>query len=81
MEREIPTCPVAGWQIGPVSALQAVMVRLDYLTHATQAAQEANQSPQYVLTDAQARELADALRKHAALSESGGPQGAGFPQH
>ena len=78
---EMSTCPVCGWTIGPVPALHGVMLHLEYLMHATQRQDEAHHSPRFLLTAAQARELAAALQKHAALSESGGPQGAGLPKH
>lgn len=77
---EIPLAPVAGWQIAPVSAYQAVMLRLDYLTHATQQPDEAHQTPNLVLTAAQALELSEALKKHVALAAQGTP-GAGLPKH
>lgn len=80
-EAEIPLSPIAGWTIAPVSAYRAVMLSLDFLAHATQQPDEALHSPHFVLTVQQARELAAALTKHAALSESGGPQGAGLPKH
>jgi hypothetical protein len=81
-EREdIQTSPVTGWTVAPVSAMHAVMLRLDYLTHATQPLDQAHHSPQYILNAAQARQLAEALQRQAALSEIGGPQGTGLPKH
>jgi hypothetical protein len=77
---ETPLAPVAGWQIAPISAHQLVMLRLDYLTHATQRTDEAHQTPHLALTAAQAQELSEALRKHAALATQGTP-GAGLSKH
>jgi hypothetical protein len=77
---EIPLAPVAGWQIAPISAYQAVMLRLEYLTHATQQPEQAHQTPHLVLNAAQALELSEALKKHAALATQGTP-GAGLPKH
>ena len=76
----IPLSPVSGWQLAPLQAYQAVMLRLDYLTHATQQAGEAHQTPHLALTAAQALELSEALRKHAALAQQGTP-GAALPKH
>lgn len=76
----IALAPVAGWQIAPISAYQAVMLRLDYLTHSTQRPEEAHQTPQFALTAAQALELSEALKKHAALAMQGTP-GAGLTSH
>lgn len=56
------------------------MLRPDYLTYATQRPDEAQQTPQLVMTAAQALELSDVLKKHAALSMQGTP-GAGLPKH
>lgn len=56
------------------------MLRLDYLTHATQRPDEAQQTPQLVMTAAQALELSEALKKHAALAMQGTP-GAGIARH
>jgi BssS protein family len=77
---EIATCPVAGWEIGPVQAMQSVMVRLDYLTHAMQSADAPNHTPTLVLTAQAALELGEALKKHAQLAMQGS-QGAGLPKH
>lgn len=77
---EIPLSPVAGWQIAPISAHQAVMLRLDYLTHAMQPKEQAHQTPYLALNAAQALELSEALRKHAVLAMQGTP-GAGLPKH
>lgn len=78
---ETPTAPVAGWTIAPVSALHAVMLRLDCLMSPMQGHEDAHTSRTYILTAPQAQELAEALQKHAALAQSGGPQGAGMPKH
>ena len=76
----IALAPVAGWQIAPISAYEAVMLRLDYLTHAMQRPDEAHQTPHFSMTAAQALELSEALKKHAALATQGTP-GAGLPSH
>lgn len=77
---EIPLSPIAGWNVAPISAYEAVMLRLDYLTHATQHPDEAQQTPQLVMTAAQALELSEALKKHAALAMQGTP-GYGIARH
>ena len=40
-DNELPTCPVAGWEIGPVQAMQSGIMRIDYLTHPMQPASAA----------------------------------------
>ena len=80
MNEEISLAPLAGWQVAPITAYGAVMLRLDFLTHATQRPEEAQTTPNLVLTVAQALELSEALKKHAALAMQGKP-GEGMPQH
>jgi len=80
-QEEIPLNPIAGWQVGPISAHRAVMLRLDFLTHPMQRPDEAHQTPQLVLTAPQAQELAEALQRAAGRATSGGPEGAGVPKH
>lgn len=77
---EIPLSPVSGWTSGPIPAYQAVMLRLDYLTHVTQRPDQAQQTPNLVLNAAQALELSEVLRKHAESAMRGTP-GAGMPRH
>ena len=79
-ENELPTCPVAGWEIGPVQAMQSVVMRIDYLTHPMQPASAANQTPTLVLTAQAAIELSEALRKHAQLAMQGS-HGDGLQKH
>ena len=78
---EIPLCPLAGWDIAPISAYAAITLRIDYLTHATQQPAEAHQTPQMVMTKQQALELSAALQRVAARLESGPPEGTGLPRH
>lgn len=77
---EIGLAPLAGWQIAPIGAAQAVMLCLDYLTHATQQPDEAQTTPKMVMTAAMALELSEALKKHAELAMQG-THGAGQPKH
>lgn len=57
-----------------------VMLRLDFLTHATQGLEEPQQTPRFVLTAAVALELSEALKKHAQLALQGS-LGAGQDRH
>ena len=78
---EIPLAPLTGWDIAPISAYGAVMLRLDYLTNATQQPTDAQQTPQFVMTKSQALELSAALKRVAVLLESGPPEGTVLPRH
>lgn len=78
---EIPLAPVAGWDIAPISAYGAVMLRLQYLTHATQQPAEAHHTPHLVLHAAQALELIAALQRVVSALETAPPQGTGLPRH
>ena len=79
-QEEITLSPVVGWQVGPIQAYEAVMLRLDFLSHALQRADEAHPSPNFVLTAAQALELSETLKKHAGVATQGTP-GNGVPKH
>ncbi len=79
-DEEIGLAPLAGWQVAPIPDLQAVMLRLDFLTHATQRPEEAQQTPRLVLTAAMALELSAALQKHAQLAMQA-THGAGQKRH
>lgn len=80
-EEEIALTPVAGWEIGTVPAYGALMLRLDYLTHATQSPDQAHKSPTFVIQTAQARELAQRILVACEKLESGPPPGTGLPKH
>ena len=81
MKEEIPLAPISGWEIAPISAHGALMLRLSYLTHATQQPDEAQQTPQLVMTQEQAQALIEALKRALERLESGPPEGAGLPRH
>ena len=80
-EEEIALSPVAGWEIGAIPAYGALMLRLDYLTHATQQPDEAQKSPTFLIHTAQARELAQRILAACEKLESGPPPGTGLPKH
>lgn len=80
-QAEIPLSPVAGWELGTIAAYGAVMLRIDYLTHATQTAEEAQKSPTFVIHTAQARELAQRILVACEKLESGPPPGTGAAKH
>lgn len=77
---DIPLLPVAGWEVAPISAYQAVMLRLAFLSHPMQRPDEAQQTPHFVLNAQQALELSEVLKKHAALATQGTP-GEGLSKH
>lgn len=79
-DEQIGLAPLVGWQLAPVAGLHAVMLRLDFLTHATQGLEEPQQTPRFVLTAAVALELSEALKKHAQLALQGS-LGAGQDRH
>lgn len=78
---EIPLAPVARWGIAPIATYGAVMLQLQYLTHATQQPEEAHRTPNLLLPADQCRELIQALERTLQRLESGPPQGTGLPKH
>lgn len=80
-EPRIPLAPVAGWEIGPIPAANAVMIRLGYVTHPLQTAAEAQQSPRFALAAQQCRELIAALQTALDRLDGGEQEGSGLPRH
>jgi len=78
---EVALAPIAGWTMVPLSSVGAVMLHVDYVLHPMQSVDDALQTPRLVMTGLQALELSDALRRHAALLESGAPLGFGLTKH
>jgi hypothetical protein len=78
---EIPLCPIAGWSVGPVKAYEAVAFKLDFLTNPLQKLSEANTTPHFLVTTAQALELAEALQKAVQKVQSAEFQAAPGPKH
>lgn len=78
---EQPLAPVTGWEINGIPAYGVLTLRLDYLTHATQQAGEAHQTPCFALHAAQARELAQRILARCDQLESGLHPGSGLPKH
>lgn len=78
---ELQLAPIAGWEIKSIAAFGALILRLDYLTHATQKPDEPHQTPNFVMNTAQARELAQRILAGCEKLESGPPPGTGLPKH
>jgi len=81
MEDEIHICPITGWSIGPVKALEVVTLKLGFITNAMQPLDEANESPIFAITPKQALELADALQRTVQKLHSVEFQPAPGPRH
>ncbi len=76
----IPLSPVAGWSVSTIPTYTAVMLRLDFLLHATQRPEEAQHTPNLLLNAQQALELSELLRKAAESALQGIP-GDGLAKH
>lgn len=61
MSDEIPLFPVTEWTVGPIPRFGAVTVRLGFITGPMQPLGDANPGRHYVLTAAQATELAEKI--------------------
>jgi hypothetical protein len=59
------TCPIAGWSVGPTIEYDVVAFKLKFVTHRDQKPEQANHSPQFVLSAEQAIRLAESLIKAA----------------
>lgn len=81
MANEVPLLPISKAEIGPVLAMGIVIVQFEFLTHASQSPEQANEGPRYALTLDQARFVAEQiLRSIATLESAGTPTGPG-PRH
>lgn len=81
MADNIPLAPIAGWNIGPIKAYEAVTFKLNFLSHSMQAPQEAQESPQFVMTAEQAAEFAAAIGKALEQLKNTEFQAAPGPRH
>lgn len=77
----VVTAPVAGWSISQVKAYEALFLRFDFLTNFLQPLKEANQSPNFLLTAAQAEELATVLMQSVQKLKTAEFQAAPGPRH
>jgi hypothetical protein len=63
MESLTNLCPIVGWSLGPIKALDSVAIKLDFLPRTTSRRKETVQPQKYVLTIDQAAELADTITR------------------
>jgi hypothetical protein len=81
MSDEVPLAPMTGWEVAPISAHEAIVLRLSYLTHQTQRLDEAHKSPRFVMSALQCQQLIEALQSKLEVLKSGPPSGSGLPKH
>jgi biofilm regulator BssS len=81
MDDLISLNPVSGWAINHIKAHEAMFIKFDFLTSPMQPLNEANQSPNFLLTVAQAEELAMALTASAQKVRSAEFQATPGPKH
>jgi hypothetical protein len=70
---EVPLLPVVEWEIKGIAAMDAIIIRLGFLTHESQKPEERDPGRWYALTPARARELADGIHGALRALESAGP--------
>lgn len=63
MESLLNLCPVAGWTLAPIKALDSVAIKLDFLPRFLPQSGDAEETPRYVLTVDQASELATTIER------------------
>lgn len=76
-----PVAPVITSNVVGIAEINGVIVRLDFVTHAEQTPKDATASPNFILTSAQARQLATNLVDAAALIEKAAIESAAAPKH
>ncbi len=72
-KKDLQLAPVAAWEIKQVSSVDALIVRLDFLSNAMQSPDDAHPGRNYVLHTAQARLLAEQILAGCDALERGGP--------
>ena len=65
-----PICPVTGMGVTAVQEVSGIVMRLQFITKSDQPLDQANQSPNFIVKSAQARQLAQSLLKAADLIDS-----------
>jgi len=80
-ELEEALFPVATITAGAVPSHEAMLIRLDFLTHASQRPEDANPGRNYLLTAPQAKYLAQRIADSLQILETAGPQGGAGPKH
>jgi len=78
---EIPTLPIAGWELKAVPAYDAILISFAYLSHALQKPEEAVTDRTYVIHTAQAEELAQRILALLGRMKTGATPGSGPQQH
>lgn len=81
MANEISLFPVAGWQIGPVPTHDIIALKFQFLSHALQKNEEAQESQMFAMTPAQGRELIERIQAAIDVLEKSDSQGSAFPRH
>jgi hypothetical protein len=65
MENDIPLTPVSGWTTGPVKKIQAVALKIRYISYPGQPVSESEETGFLALTPGQALALAAELQEAA----------------
>jgi BssS protein family len=81
MTDEIPLFPVATIGIGPLPSLGLIAIRPDFLTHASQAIDQATHGRTYVLTPVQAHDVARQILLALKTLQSAGSPSEDNPKH
>lgn len=81
MADNIPLAPITGWNIGPIKAYEAVTFKFHFLSHSMQSPDDAQQSPQFVMTAEQAAEFAAVIGQALEQLKNAEPQAAPGPRH
>ena len=81
MKQNEPTFPVAGYEVRTLPLFDAILIRLDFLTHESQRPDEAHRGRMYALQSGRCRELVAAIEQALRALERSGAHGTDGPQH
>lgn len=74
MQEDLPTFPVTGWEIHLLSAINSLILNIDYLPHASAKREDAIADKNLLISIALAEELASALSRAVQKARSGDSQ-------
>jgi len=80
-KNDLPLCPAVNWTVFTIPEYDSIAIQFDFLTNPLQRDKDANRSPNFVMTAAQAHALALKIFEGFQNLESAGFQTTTLPKH
>ena len=78
---ELPVFPVTGWEIADVPAMNMIIFRPAFLSHATQKPEQSDPGRRYALTPRLARDVIAGIQRALDRLDNAAPEGTGLAKH